>query len=124
MTRRSKSNDHGNPRLHRPRDRLGQRLRFLRADDQQVHSLADELLDVRALLERVVLSVLESELDAGMLGCLGLDVGVHLDAPRLAEICLGHADCESLARFAAAGLGRRGIGQVISIASADGEAEQ
>ena len=48
---------------------FGQRRGFLGADDQQIDALRDELLDLRALHERVVLRVLEDDLRSS--GCRG-----------------------------------------------------
>ena len=114
----------GMPAASRVGDRLGQRLRFLGADDEEVHFGADKFLDLRALLECIVLGVLENDLQFGMFGGGGGNIGVHLHAPRLAEIALRHADdklrgfgqncarrCLSLpepARFVATGYNRRG----------------
>ena len=53
---------------------------------------ADELLHVRALHERVVLRVLEDDLEVRVRGGRVLDVGVHLRAPGLAQVALAHAD--------------------------------
>ena len=103
--------DHRDARLDRLRHRLGERRRLLGAHQDEIDARADELLDVRALLERVVLRVLPDHLDLGVLGRGGLDVGVHLHAPRLAEVALAHADAERLGSAAAEpapALGRRG----------------
>ncbi len=53
---------------------------------------SDELLHLGALLQHVVLRVLEDHLDLGMLVRLSLDVGVHLHAPGLSEVALAHPD--------------------------------
>ena len=84
--------DDGNARVHRLRDRLGERCGFLRADNDEVHAGADEFLDVRALLKCVVLCVLENYFDLCVFVGGGFDIRVHLHAPRFAQIALAHAD--------------------------------
>ena len=53
---------------------------------------------MRALPQRVVLRVFENDLEFGMLVGRGLDVRVHLHAPRFAQIALAHADVNCLTR--------------------------
>ncbi len=85
--------DHRDARVDCPGHRLGERGGLFGADDDQVDAGGDELLDVGPLLERVVLGVLEDGLEpVGVLLGGGLDVGVHLHAPRLAQVALAHAD--------------------------------
>ena len=79
-------------RVHRLCHRFGQRLRLFGADDDHVHAGADKLFDVCALFEGVVLGVLEHHSYLGVLLRRFPDIGVHLDAPRLAEVALAHAE--------------------------------
>jgi hypothetical protein len=62
-------------------------------------------INVGTLFEGVVLRVLEDHVQFRMLGGGGPDVLVHLHAPRLAQIALGHAD-----GVTAGGVGLGGIG--------------
>ena len=91
-SRRRSSTITGMPACIRLGHRLGQRRASLGLMMMQVHPGADELLDVRPLFERVVLGVLEDDLQVRVLVGGGLDVRVHLHAPRLAQIALAHAD--------------------------------
>ena len=107
--------DHRNAGIHRLRDRIGQRLRFFRRDDQQINPLADKFLNMRTLLERVVLRVFENHVEIRMLRRRIFDVGIHLDTPGFAQIRLGHADGVALV------LGKRGKGNENQSEQRDGD---
>jgi hypothetical protein len=94
----SVKHDDRNARSHRVRNGFGEWLRFFGADDEQIHFGADKFLDLRALLERVVLRVLENDFEFGMFRGGGGDVRIHLHTPRFAQIALRHADDELLLR--------------------------
>jgi hypothetical protein len=51
------------------------------------------------------LGVFEDDFEFGMFVSGGFDLGVHFDAPRLAEIALGHADDVAHRRDAGVGFG-------------------
>jgi hypothetical protein len=84
--------DHGDALLERLGDGFRERRRFLGADDEEVDALRHELTDLRALRQRIVLRVLEDELEVGVRLRRRREVLVHLHAPRLAEVALADAD--------------------------------
>ncbi len=86
--------DDGNAGVHGAGDGFGQGLGFFRADEDEIDLGADQFLDVGALFEGVILRVFEDDFQFGMLGGGVADVLVHLHAPRLAQVALGHADDE------------------------------
>ena len=97
---RTIQDDHRDALAARVGDGPGERRGLLGGDDDQVHTLLDELFDLRALRQGVVLRVLEDHPQVVVAGGRGADVRVHLHAPGLAQVALAHADHPRVGRRA------------------------
>ena len=69
-----------------------QRRSLLGRDDQQIDPGVDEFFNLGSLLQGVILSIFENDIDIGMRAGRLSDVVNHLDPPWLPEIALTHAD--------------------------------
>gem|GEM_PF-3088586 len=78
---------------------FSQGLGFLGADNDEINASAYQLLNVGSLLESIILCILEDHLDIGVFFSGGLHICIHLNAPGLAQLALGHADSVDFTRL-------------------------
>jgi len=84
--------DHRDARLEGALDDGRERFRLVGRDHQQIDALAEEVLDIGYLLRVVLLGVGEHDLHVRKVLRPRSDLGVHGDAPGLAEVTLREAD--------------------------------